>query len=99
MSLLQKGTQLFNNNKYFEAHEIWEEKWKENRDKKLQGLIFIASGYYHYINSNKSGALLFLEKGCNLLQEYNEYKLFLEKIKDNINKIETNQKFEIPKLK
>ena len=44
----KEGIDLFNKKKFFEAHEIWEKLWLNAKEKKfLQGLIFIAGGYYH----------------------------------------------------
>ena len=42
---------------YFECHEVMEAYWlDEGRNKKLQALLQIAVGLYHYRNGNRTGA-------------------------------------------
>ena len=42
---------------YFECHEVMEAYWlDERRNKKLQALLQIAVGLYHYRNENRTGA-------------------------------------------
>ena len=104
---LKKAIYLFNNRNFFEAHEIWEQLWKETIDEKkfLKGLIFIAGGYYHYLNNNIDGAVLFLEKGLNNISQYNEgymnisLKKFKKEIQGSIKKIKANLKLDFPKIK
>ncbi len=49
-----KGIRLFNREKFFEAHEAWEEIWKRTQDdddkKFLQGLIQAAAFLVHLQN-------------------------------------------------
>lgn len=47
--VLQKGLELFNAGRYWEAHEAWEAAWLvEDGDvrRMLQGLIQVAAGYF-----------------------------------------------------
>ena len=53
------GISLFNEQRYFEAHEVWEDLWKraEGRDKLFyQGLIQCAVSLEHMKRGNASGA-------------------------------------------
>ena len=72
-SLFEQGCHYFNEGKYFEAHEAWEEIWVEAygpRKYFLQGLIQAAVSLHHATNQNWAGtrklsasALDYLEKG------------------------------------
>ena len=46
---LERGIELFNRQEFFEAHEIWEDAWREEKDDParifLQGLIQVAAGF------------------------------------------------------
>lgn len=47
------GTRLFNQGAFFEAHEVWEERWRIEADRTsrrlLQGLIRIAAGLHKLV--------------------------------------------------
>ncbi len=104
--MLQEGIELFNQRKFFEAHEIWERLWLNAKEEKkfLQGLIFIAGGYYHYQNKNIRGAKLFLERGINYLSKHNkevnfiETGKFIKEVKETIQNIEYKFDFEPPRI-
>ena len=54
--LLQRGVDLFNAGRYFEAHEAWEEVWRSTTPEPkdlLQGLIQIAVGMVHHIDRGR----------------------------------------------
>jgi len=57
--LLTKGLSLFNAEKYFEAHEVWEDLWRVT-DGPLrafyQGMIQAAVALYHLRRNNVAGA-------------------------------------------
>ncbi len=91
------GINLFNKRKFFEAHEIWEKLWLSAKEEKkfLQGLIFIAGGYYHYQNKNIKGTELFLKKGCEYLSTYSDkyVGVDIKKLRDDtINNLEKIKK-------
>ncbi len=51
---------LFNEQDYFEAHEVWEDLWTESHGAErrfVQGLIQSAVGLCHFSNGNLGGAL------------------------------------------
>jgi hypothetical protein len=54
------GILLFNEQDYFEAHEVWEDLWSEshgNERRFYQGLLQAAVGLCHYSNGNLAGAM------------------------------------------
>lgn len=58
-ALLKQGQELFNEEKFFEAHEAWEELWlvEEGRNKTfVQALIQAAGHFVHLQKKNWSGA-------------------------------------------
>jgi predicted metal-dependent hydrolase len=63
---LEKGINLFNERRYFEAHEEWEHEWRvlDNGEEKtfLQGLIMVAGSFYHYLRHECAGAVELLKK-------------------------------------
>jgi predicted metal-dependent hydrolase len=57
--LFERGVEEFNGQFFFEAHDTWEELWRETLgpDKLFyQGLIQTAVGFYHLSNKNYKGA-------------------------------------------
>ncbi len=101
--MLQKGIELFNQKRFFKAHEVWEKLWlNAKEDKKfLQGLIFISGGYHHYLNSNKEGCILFLERGIEYLSKFKNnkkinVKRLIKDVKETI--ININYEFNMPKI-
>jgi len=54
-----KGIRYFNREKFFEAHEAWEEIWKKNIDEEdkqfLQGLIQAAAYFLHLQKGEGTG--------------------------------------------
>lgn len=58
--LVARGVALFNEGRFWDAHEAWEELWlhhAEGPDREfLQGLIQLAAAYVHLQRSNYSGA-------------------------------------------
>jgi len=54
------GIVLFNEQDFFEAHEVWEDLWADshgNERRFYQGLIQAAVGLCHYGNGNLGGAV------------------------------------------
>jgi len=70
--LLDEGIIFFNAGHYFEAHEVWEDLWRETSgDLRLfyQGLIQTAVGLYHLSRGNMIGARAQLSKAIPKLDE------------------------------
>ena len=71
--LLARGIDLFNNRRYFECHEIWEELWTPERGPRrlfLQALIHFAVALYHRERQNPLGAVRQLRKGLTKLSGF-----------------------------
>ena len=63
---LELGMAHFNAEKFFEAHEVWEEVWLAEADPEktfLQGLIQVAAAFHHYKRGNSRGAESLLMAG------------------------------------
>src|SRR5215211_6327547 len=59
MDRLLAGAQLFDRGAYFEAHEEWEDDWRESsgdRRALLHGLILLAAALHHRKRGNGRGA-------------------------------------------
>ena len=57
--LFFRGLKAFNNRKYYDAHEYWENLWIDYQledAKFIQGLIQLSVGYFHITNLNINGA-------------------------------------------
>lgn len=70
---LEKGISLFNEGRYFEAHEAWEDLWLAERDEAekrfYQGLIMAAGAMLHYTKRECAGANVLLGKSVPMIQE------------------------------
>jgi predicted metal-dependent hydrolase len=70
--LLDDGINFFNSGHYFEAHEVWEDLWRETSGEFrlfYQGLIQTAVGLYHLSRGNMVGARAQLSKAIPKLDE------------------------------
>lgn len=71
--LFDKGLDAFNNKRFYEAHEFWEDIWVEYRlpdSKFIQGLIQLTVGFYHITNQNLNGARSLLRKSKKKIDLY-----------------------------
>jgi uncharacterized protein len=71
----RRGIQLFNHEEFYEAHEVWEDVWREahGREKKfLQGLIQVAVAFHHHSTGNVIGARSLLRRAGKNLADYPE---------------------------
>ena len=70
------GIRLFNEGKFFDAHEVLEDVWRAappEQRKFLQGLIQLAVGLHHHSKGNTVGALSLLKRAArNLAAEPRE---------------------------
>ena len=74
--LFDKGLQAFNEKKFYDSHEFWEELWSEYRlsdEKFIQGLIQLSVGFYHLTNQNLNGARGLFRKCQNKFEGYDGY--------------------------
>jgi predicted metal-dependent hydrolase len=71
--LYHRGLEAFNSSEFFDAHELWEDVWRETPgpDKRyLQGLIQIAAAFHHYSRANLRGTRKLLEEGLLKLDTF-----------------------------
>jgi predicted metal-dependent hydrolase len=70
---LEEGIDLFNQQKFWHAHEAWEEIWlKESGDEKqfLQGLIQLAAAYHHVQRGTFRGAVRLFDAALRRLENF-----------------------------
>ena len=68
-----EGIRRFNAREFFEAHEVWEELWRDCQDSDrrfYQGLIQVAVCLHHFGNGNTLGARKLYHSSCAYLQQY-----------------------------
>ena len=71
--LLDNGIKFFNSGQYFEAHEAWEELWRQTEGPLrlyYQGLVQTAVGLHHLGRGNLNGARAQLGKALQKLEQY-----------------------------
>ena len=65
------GVRYFNQRRFFEAHDVWEELWMETSGQQrvfYQGLIQTAIAYYHAENQNPKGAAHLIHRAIEKLE-------------------------------
>jgi len=70
-----EGIRLFNEEEFFECHDMLEELWTETRGEErkfYQGLIQAAVALFHFGNENIGGARKLYGSSCNYLESYLE---------------------------
>ena len=71
---LERGVDLFNAGRYWDAHEAWEEAWMPDRKGPdggfYKGLIQVAAGCLHFGRRNRRGALNKWRSGADYLRPY-----------------------------
>lgn len=70
---VREGLRLFNEEFFFEAHEVLEEMWHLERGEArqfLQGLIQLSAAYHHFQNGNLAGAAALLQRGADKMRTY-----------------------------
>ena len=61
----QRGIRLFNAREFYDAHEVWEDVWRESQGAEkrfLQGLIQAAVAFHHHSTGNVAGACSLMER-------------------------------------
>jgi hypothetical protein len=67
---LDRGIDLFNHRRFFEAHDVWEDAWRVSAGDRallLQGLIQVAAGFVKWQRRQASGMVALLDKGVEKL--------------------------------
>ena len=75
--LFERGMELFNASRYFDAHEVWEDLWREThgRDKKLvQALVQSAVALHHGSTGNYVGARSVMERAIGNMKTATTYR-------------------------
>jgi len=75
------GILFFNQQDYFEAHEVWESLWMEcagPERKFYQALIQAAVALFHFGNGNLRGAVKLFHSSRNYMQAYGDHYLGLD---------------------
>ncbi len=70
---LRKAIELWNEERFFEAHEVLEDVWQaaaENERRFWQGIIQIAVGCVHHQRGNVHGTIALLRKAADKLADY-----------------------------
>jgi hypothetical protein len=70
-TLLDRGIDLFNRRRFFEAHDVWEDAWRVSSGDRalfLQGLIQIAAGLVKWQRGQLRGMTGLLAKGAEKLE-------------------------------
>ena len=104
-----KGIRLFNREKFFEAHEAWEEIWKRTTDEEdkrfLQGLIQAAAFLVHIQKGNGAAAVELHQAASEKLQSYRrgywgaDIQKFLNALQSALEKMEKQEEVkEYPQL-
>lgn len=78
---IRDGLRLFNEHRFFEAHDVLEDVWHRDRGDSrlfLQGLIQICAGFHHFQNGNARGAAELLQRGTDKIQRYPDGFMGLE---------------------
>jgi predicted metal-dependent hydrolase len=79
--LLVEGVRLFNEGRWFEAHEVLEQAWLDEPTELrqlFQGLLQVGVGLHHASRGNLRGALNLLDRGMVRLAPFRPRRLGLE---------------------
>ena len=71
--LFQAGLDAFNSERFYDAHELWEEVWLQTLHPEkmfLQGLIQVAAAFHHYSKANPLGTQKLLFAGIVKLENF-----------------------------
>lgn len=71
--LFEKGVEYYNSGYFFEAHDVFEEIWMDDREESkvfYQGLVQLSTGFYHFIMRNLNGTKSQLSKSIEKLSRY-----------------------------
>src|ERR671934_2595117 len=68
------GIRLFQEGRYFPAHEAWETAWKQARGTDdaefFKGLSQLGAGYVHLLRGNRHGAFTLLRRAAGRIAPY-----------------------------
>lgn len=96
--LFNKGIELFNSQKFYEAHEEWEQIWLKERGELrnfYQGVIILAGALHHVQKGRFGPAKKALDKSFAKLSEYRShrsYKTYIDELLEQIDKFSPDSK-------
>ena len=67
----KKAVELFNDGKWYDAHDVFEELWHETADphrRSLQGVLQVAGGQLHLHRENRRGATILFGEALGRLK-------------------------------
>jgi len=68
------GIRLFEEGRYFPAHEAWETVWKQARGTDdaefFKGLSQLGAGYVHLLRGNRHGAMTLMRRAASRIGQY-----------------------------
>lgn len=70
---LREGLRRFNEGRFWDAHEAWEEtwlRWPDPERRFVQGLIQLAAAWHHLSRENDRGAKRLFASAAGKLQEF-----------------------------
>ena len=104
-SRFASGVELFNQGRYWEAHEAWERVWLASdgaRRTFLQGLIQLAAVYYHLERENLKGASRLRDSALGRLDSLPESfgGIALDELREQVRNLSTvsSGAFEPPRI-
>ena len=90
--LFQMGIKAFNEERFYDAHEYWEELWLDYKlidAKFIQGLIQLAVSYFHLFNNNINGSRSMIKKSLTKFIGFDiERKINVHKLIDIVTNVE-----------
>ena len=75
MRQLEHGINLFNEHRFWEAHEAWEELWLASAGEEkqfLQGLIQLAAAYHHVQRGTLRGGVRLFDAALRKLERFDD---------------------------
>src|SRR5215469_9231268 len=75
-ALFGKGIELFNDGRYFDAHETWEDLWRETHGPEkllVQALVQSAVALHHASTGNYVGARSVMERSIGNMASYRRH--------------------------
>lgn len=73
LAALERGIALFNEQRFYDAYEVWAERWSEEVNEGadlLQGLLQIAVGFAKLSGGEPQGTAKLLHSGATKLEAY-----------------------------
>ena len=83
--IVEQGLQALNQGKYYEAHEVFEDAWRDTPDESrefFRALLHISGGFYRLTQDRPTAAKKFFSRARHWLQEFPNPHLGLDT--DNI---------------